>query len=176
MFNIHKSHQFCNGFGMAWLRYHGPVLAGWFQYNEHCFYGTFNLLYPSEWSSEPTEVPKCYLWCLGCDLLNLLFWLAKISTWQRKISCRTFHFEPKNQRLRIFAHMPATLILKSCWFDSLWGGDNGHAVMMAGGITLLVIGVFGFLSVCIYAAYMMPVWSSGHWAYSLSRIVRDTLA
>lgn len=36
--------------------------------------------------------------------------------------------------------------------------------MMVGGITLLVIGVFGFLSVCIYAAYMMPAWSSGHWA------------
>lgn len=41
------------------------------------------------------------------------------------------------------------------------GGDNGHALMMVGGIILLVVGVFGFLAVCIYAAYMMPAWSSG---------------
>lgn len=41
------------------------------------------------------------------------------------------------------------------------GGDNGHTAMMAAGLTLLVVGVFGFLSMCIYAAYMMPKWSAG---------------
>lgn len=33
--------------------------------------------------------------------------------------------------------------------------------MMAAGLSLLVVGVFGFLSLCIYAAYMMPKWSAG---------------
>jgi hypothetical protein len=42
-----------------------------------------------------------------------------------------------------------------------WGGDNGHTAMMAAGLSLLVVGVFGFLSLCIYAAYMMPKWSAG---------------
>lgn len=41
------------------------------------------------------------------------------------------------------------------------GGDNGHTAMMAAGLSLLVVGVFGFLSLCIYAAYMMPKWSAG---------------
>ena len=36
--------------------------------------------------------------------------------------------------------------------------------MMVGGIILLVIGVLGFLAVCIYAACMMPVWSAGRLA------------
>eukprot|EP00438_Fugacium_kawagutii_P010569 Skav229156 [mRNA] locus=scaffold622:70590:100723:- [translate_table: standard] len=39
-------------------------------------------------------------------------------------------------------------------------GTGEHGAMLGIGITLLVIGVFGFLAVCSYGAYMVPSWSA----------------
>ena len=39
-------------------------------------------------------------------------------------------------------------------------GSEEHGVMLALGLTLLIVGVFGFLGLCAYAAYMVPSWSA----------------
>eukprot|EP00435_Cladocopium_sp_Y103_P073233 s113_g42.t2 len=39
-------------------------------------------------------------------------------------------------------------------------GTDVHASMLAIGVSLLIVGVFGFLSLCTYAAYMVPTWSA----------------
>ncbi|CAL1166478.1 unnamed protein product [Cladocopium goreaui] len=39
-------------------------------------------------------------------------------------------------------------------------GTDEHGKMLAIGICLLIVGVFGFLSLCSYAAYMVPTWSA----------------
>eukprot|EP00435_Cladocopium_sp_Y103_P073873 s113_g45.t1 len=39
-------------------------------------------------------------------------------------------------------------------------GTDEHGVMLAIGVSLLIVGVFGFLSLCTYAAYMVPTWSA----------------
>lgn len=39
-------------------------------------------------------------------------------------------------------------------------GTDVHGAMLAIGVALLIVGVFGFLSLCSYAAYMVPTWSA----------------
>ncbi|CAK9004731.1 unnamed protein product [Durusdinium trenchii] len=39
-------------------------------------------------------------------------------------------------------------------------GESEHVVMLAGGVTLLVVGVLGFLTLCTYAAVQVPHWSA----------------
>ena len=39
-------------------------------------------------------------------------------------------------------------------------GSDTHGAMLAVGLCLLIIGVFGFLTLCTYAAYMVPTWSA----------------
>ena len=39
-------------------------------------------------------------------------------------------------------------------------GTDTHGAMLAIGVSLLIVGVFGFLSLCTFAAYMVPTWSA----------------
>ena len=39
-------------------------------------------------------------------------------------------------------------------------GSDTHGAMLAVGLCLLILGVFGFLALCTYGAYMVPTWSA----------------
>ena len=39
-------------------------------------------------------------------------------------------------------------------------GSTDHAIMLAGGVPLLSVGVLGFLCLCSYAAVKVPEWSA----------------
>lgn len=45
-------------------------------------------------------------------------------------------------------------------YPNILCGSDEHALMLVGGSLLLVIGVFGFLTLCTYAAYRVPSWSA----------------
>ena len=45
-------------------------------------------------------------------------------------------------------------------YPNILCGTDEHSLMLVGGILLLVIGVFGFLALCTFAAYMVPSWSA----------------
>ena len=45
-------------------------------------------------------------------------------------------------------------------FPNVICGTDTHGAMLAIGVSLLIVGVFGFLSLCTFAAYMVPTWSA----------------
>lgn len=45
-------------------------------------------------------------------------------------------------------------------FPEVFCGTEEHSVMLAGGVALLAFGVLGFLCLCVWAAYQVPLWSS----------------
>ena len=49
-------------------------------------------------------------------------------------------------------------------YPSIFCGDQRHGIMLACGIVLLGVFVLGFIGVCCYAVWKLPVWSSmGHY-------------
>lgn len=110
--------------------------------------------------------PTALLWLLACHLASKL--LPRRHRWETTKTCSVMGqvmqvgFSTMSNialaPLMCFSHPNGVhSILK---YPAVTCGSESHAIMTVAGLALLVFGVLGFLSLCIYLAVMVPIWSS----------------
>ncbi|CAE7834478.1 unnamed protein product, partial [Symbiodinium sp. CCMP2592] len=124
---------------------------------------------PARYTSSVLFFPAMVLWLVVCSFASR--WLPSEFRWERSKTCSVIGallqvgFSTMSSismaPLMCFSHPNGVHSLLK--YPSVTCGTADHAIMLAMGLLLLIVGVLGFLALCTYAVVLSPRWSAqGH--------------